>query len=72
VGLFLGWVTERFGGIRPSVAAHAINNAVFVLAASLSSSDASGTRASDFVAIAAGGAACVGAILLVRSRLAVR
>ena len=29
-GLFLGWVVDRFGGIRPCIAAHAVNNAMFV------------------------------------------
>jgi membrane protease YdiL (CAAX protease family) len=29
-GLFLGWVADRFESIRPAVAAHATNNALFV------------------------------------------
>jgi membrane protease YdiL (CAAX protease family) len=29
-GLFLGWLAERFESIRPSIAAHATNNALFV------------------------------------------
>jgi membrane protease YdiL (CAAX protease family) len=72
VGLFLGWVTERFGGIRPSVAAHAINNAIFVLAASLTSTGGDGSRAGDYAAVAAGGVACLAATTLLRSRFAVR
>ncbi len=34
-GLFLGWTADRMGGLRPSIAAHTVNNATFVLLASL-------------------------------------
>jgi membrane protease YdiL (CAAX protease family) len=34
-GIFFGWVAERLGGIRPTIAAHAVNNTMFVLFASL-------------------------------------
>jgi membrane protease YdiL (CAAX protease family) len=32
-GLYLGWMAETFGGVRPGVVAHAANNAIFVLSA---------------------------------------
>lgn len=35
-GLLLGWTAERFGSIRPCIAAHATNNALFVALAALS------------------------------------
>jgi membrane protease YdiL (CAAX protease family) len=69
-GLFLGWVVERFGGIRPSIGAHACNNTAFVVLASFGS-DAEGTRTNDVVAIAAGLVAWLGATLLIQSRFAV-
>ena len=31
IGLVLGWLTERTGSIRPAMAAHALNNSVWVL-----------------------------------------
>lgn len=33
IGVFLGWCAERFDGIRPTILAHATNNAIFVLSA---------------------------------------
>lgn len=33
VGLYLGWLTERTGSIRPAIAAHAVNNCFSVAAA---------------------------------------
>jgi uncharacterized protein len=43
-GLFLGWTAERFGGVRPTIAAHAVNNAIFVVLSSLGSSEPSSRR----------------------------
>jgi membrane protease YdiL (CAAX protease family) len=34
-GLFLGWTADRLGGVRPTIAAHAVNNAMAVLLASI-------------------------------------
>jgi membrane protease YdiL (CAAX protease family) len=34
-GIFLGWMTERFGGVRPAIAAHAFNNLLFVALAAI-------------------------------------
>ena len=71
-GVFFGWTVDRFGGIRPSIAAHAFNNAMFVLFASLSSTDEQGSRAVTLGVLAGGLAACAGAAAVVRSRHAVR
>jgi membrane protease YdiL (CAAX protease family) len=32
-GIYLGWVAERFGGARPTIVAHTINNALFIVLA---------------------------------------
>jgi uncharacterized protein len=70
-GLFLGWVADRFGGIRPGVAAHAFNNAAFVLLASFSSPDEHPTRGSSLAVAAAGAVAFAGAVaVLTRARSA--
>jgi membrane protease YdiL (CAAX protease family) len=29
-GVFLGWMVDRFGGVRPTILAHVTNNAIFV------------------------------------------
>ncbi len=70
-GLFLGWVADRFGGIRPGIAAHAFNNAVFVLLASFSSPDEHPTRGSTLAVATAGAVAFAGAVtVLVKARAA--
>jgi membrane protease YdiL (CAAX protease family) len=69
-GLFLGWVAEHLGSIRPTIAAHMANNALSV--AALSIFGASETRAAQGLRMAAGAAALVGSIALLRSRRAVR
>jgi membrane protease YdiL (CAAX protease family) len=71
VGLYLGWLTERFGGIRPSIAAHAINNAMFVAFSSFASDD-KGPRSAEITVLAVGAVAWIGCTALLRSRLAVR
>jgi membrane protease YdiL (CAAX protease family) len=71
-GVFFGWVVDRFGGIRPSIAAHAFNNAMFVVFASLAASDDEGTRAVTVGILVGGLAACTGATVVIRSRHAVR
>jgi uncharacterized protein len=40
-GLFLGWVVERLGGVRPSILAHVTNNVIFVALAAFGSARAS-------------------------------
>jgi len=71
-GVFFGWVVDRFGGIRPSIAAHAFNNAMFVVFASLAASDEPGPRSVTVGVLAAGLVACAGATAVIRSRHAVR
>ena len=68
-GLFLGWLVERVGGIRPSIAAHTCNNAAFVMLASFGSGDA-GTRSGNVVLLVVGLIAWIGATSLLRSRFA--
>jgi uncharacterized protein len=55
-GLLLGWTVERTGGLGPSIAAHAVNNATFVVLASLGAADG-GPRAVEVASVVAGGAA---------------
>ena len=71
-GLFFGWVVDRLGGIRPTIVAHAFNNGMFVLLASLQGPDAEPTRAATLGTLAAGLVLCGGATALIRSRHAVR
>jgi membrane protease YdiL (CAAX protease family) len=74
LALFLGWTVERLGGIRPSILAHAVNNALFVVA-SCTGADASSARngwREDAVAIAAGAAVVLLATAVMRSSRAVR
>lgn len=70
-GLFLGWTVEHFGGVRPSVIAHAVNNSIFVALASLDPTETSSRRA-DVAALAIGAAMCAGSIALLRARAARR
>ena len=71
-GVFLGWVVDRFGGIRPSIAAHAINNAMFVVFATLTTSGDTGTKAQAVGLLIGGAAACGAAIAVLRSGWSVR
>lgn len=70
-GLFLGWVAERLGGIRPTMWAHGINNAMFVALASLPGTDAT-SRAAAIAMLAAGALVCVASVVLLSSRFALR
>ncbi|HZU81533.1 MAG TPA: CPBP family intramembrane glutamic endopeptidase [Polyangiaceae bacterium] len=71
IGLFLGWMVERLGGIRPSMAAHAFNNALFILIAR-AASPGHATRSQGVVAVAAGGVVWIASAALLASRIAVR
>jgi membrane protease YdiL (CAAX protease family) len=73
-GLLLGWMVERFGGIRPSIAAHAINNAMFVALASVAPgvADVPDGRAGTAGVLVAGAVVCAASIAVLRSRFAVR
>jgi membrane protease YdiL (CAAX protease family) len=69
-GLFLGWAADRFGGIRPTMVAHGVNNAMFVLFACLASSDEQGTRTEAAVTCIGGAMVCAACVALLRSRVA--
>jgi membrane protease YdiL (CAAX protease family) len=68
-GLFLGWVVDRAGGVRPTIVAHVTNNAVFVTFASFGSSKES-SRGAEIATMVIGVAAWVGSIALLRTRRA--
>jgi membrane protease YdiL (CAAX protease family) len=68
-GLFLGWLAERFGGIRPGILAHAFNNATFITVASLGSGG-DATRTGAHLMLAFGTVVCASSIALLRSRFA--
>jgi membrane protease YdiL (CAAX protease family) len=76
LGVFLGWTAEVLGGIRPSIAAHAVNNAIFVAAACLggaaSETPGGGSRSGDIVAVAAGSVILGASVLVLRSPVASR
>jgi membrane protease YdiL (CAAX protease family) len=70
VGLLLGWIASRFESIRPAVAAHVANNALFVGLAHfrLSSTPPGGA----LVALGVGGVATLASIAVARSPRALR
>lgn len=70
-GVFLGWVADRFGGIRPTILAHALNNAMFVLFATQASPDDQGTKAQAVGLLVGGAVTCLGSVAILRSRWAV-
>jgi membrane protease YdiL (CAAX protease family) len=72
-GLFLGWVVERFNGIRPTILAHGLNNAAFIVIASFGSppDGSRGGGAHAVVVLVIGSVVCVGSIAMLRSRLVV-
>jgi uncharacterized protein len=65
-GLFLGWVVERLGGVRPAIAAHVTNNVVFVAAAALAASGPA-SPGPQLAILGAGSALCAAAIAVLRS-----
>jgi membrane protease YdiL (CAAX protease family) len=70
-GLFLGWTAERFAGVRPTIVAHATNNALFVAVASFAGSGNS-SRRSQFVVLVLGAILFALSTAVMRSRAAVR
>ena len=70
-GVFLGWSVERFEGIRPSIAAHTLNNSVVVVLAS-NGSGGHESRATEFAAMGFGLALVGASVLLIRSRFSTR
>ena len=54
-GLYLGWIADRSESVRPTMLAHALNNAVFVVLARIGSGgDAIASRTTTFLVLAAG------------------
>jgi membrane protease YdiL (CAAX protease family) len=75
VGLYLGWLAERFGGIRPGIAAHAVNNVLFVTLACFGSpeaADGASTRGAALGVLVLGLAACGASIAFIRTPRALR
>lgn len=70
-GLFLGWTAERLGGVRPTIAAHVVNNAIFVALSSFGSPEPSSVR-SRAALFAMGVASCAVSVAVLRSRAATR
>jgi membrane protease YdiL (CAAX protease family) len=69
-GVYFGWVVERLGGIRPTIVAHAINNALFVAGAVLAGGDEDASRTALVVLVAAAMLVLVACVAVLRSRLA--
>jgi membrane protease YdiL (CAAX protease family) len=67
VGLYLGWIADRTGSIRPGIAAHAVNNAVFVVLAAVSNPDGTSSAMTSTVVLVVGLAGCVGGARLLRA-----
>lgn len=64
-GIYLGWLTEIAGSVRPAIAAHAVNNCLSVITAGSGGGEPS--RAVE-IAMLAGSAAVLGmAVLVIRS-----
>ena len=69
-GLFLGWMVERFGGVRPSILAHVPNNATFVTFASFGTAGQP-PRSVEIAGIVIGSVVWVGSVAVLRSSRAV-
>jgi membrane protease YdiL (CAAX protease family) len=75
VGLYLGWLAQRFGGIRPGIAAHAANNVLFVTLACFGSPEVAAgapTRGASVAVLILGLSACGASIAFVRTPRALR
>lgn len=71
IGLFLGWCAERLDGIRPTIVAHATNNAAFILSTATGWTD--GVHgSSQAIAVALGLAVCGISTVVLHGRTAVR
>jgi membrane protease YdiL (CAAX protease family) len=64
-GLFLGWIVEKFGGIRPSILAHAVNNSIVVTVGAFGSGS-DGARSQQVATVAVGVVVCAVSIVLLR------
>ena len=65
VGLYLGWIADRTGSIRPGIAAHAVNNAVFVVLAAVSAPEGTSSAVTSGVVLVAGLGVCAVAARIV-------
>lgn len=75
VGVYLGWVAERFEGIRPGIAAHAVNNVLFVTLACFGSpevTEATPRRGVSLAVLVVGLSACAASIGFLRTPRALR
>ena len=73
LGLYLGWGAERLGSIRPSVVAHAANNALFVAVACVRDGAGVEKNAREDAALVAGaGVVFILCAVTMHSRFAVR
>ncbi len=70
-GLFLGWTAERCAGVRPTIVAHATNNALFVTVASFAGSGDTPRRL-QFAVLVLGALLFALSTAVMRSRAAVR
>lgn len=70
-GLFLGWTAERFAGVRPTIVAHATNNALFVALASFTGNSNSSRRL-QLVMLLLGAVVFVASTMTMRSDAALR
>jgi membrane protease YdiL (CAAX protease family) len=70
-GLLLGWIVERFGSVRPAIAAHAINNVLFVAVAAIAPEWASAPQVQPWM-LACGAVVCAGAVATLASSGALR
>jgi membrane protease YdiL (CAAX protease family) len=69
-GLLLGWVAERFESIRPAIAAHVANNAMFVVLVPFTHSTAN-SRTANLVVLSGGTIALLVAIAVLKRSIAV-
>jgi membrane protease YdiL (CAAX protease family) len=69
-GLFLGWVADRLGGVRPAILAHVINNAIFVTLAAFGRTEPP-SRGLEVAGVIAGTLLFIVAVALLRSPRAV-
>jgi membrane protease YdiL (CAAX protease family) len=70
-GLYLGWMADRFGGIRPTIAAHALNNAMFVFFATQAGDDDPAPRSQTLVLLVAGAVVWAASAAFLKSRWSV-
>jgi membrane protease YdiL (CAAX protease family) len=70
-GIYLGWVTERFEGVRPAIAAHAFNNVIFVVLAAAGAPEIT-SQAARIAVTSAGVGCCLAALALLRGGASLR